>query len=106
MNRHISDSQVERIADYELGDGASSNVNSFRVDVGSFTLSAIVLCAIACGYCVSVAWDVSRKFHDESVDIQEQYQRERNHVIELEARTKVNADEISALKQELDHVRR
>lgn len=87
--------------------GDRSN-QSIVIDNGKY-VAAIVVCAVVCGLCAAVSWwsvsasrDVTIGFRDESLDIQDQYQKERNHVIELEARLKILGDEV----EEMQHVRR
>src|SRR5689334_2382637 len=90
---------------------ANRNDNSIVIDTGKHA-ATLALCAILCGLCAAVSWwaveaqhDIAVRYRDDSLNTQEEFQKVRNHVIELEARTKVNADEIAALKQELAHVR-
>lgn len=98
--------------DFDPTQSAGDRSNqSIIIDTGKHT-AALAVCAVICGICAAVSWwavhtqdEIATRYRDDSLYVQEQYQKERNHVIELEARTKVNADEITALKQELRHVR-
>ena len=70
-------------------------------------ISAVALCAIVCGLCAAISWwavyeqrDTARRYRDDSIDMQDKYDRERNHVIELEARLKIQGEEIQEMKHE------
>lgn len=76
------------------------NNQSIIIDNGKY-MAVIVVLAIVCGFCANVAWRMQSDFRNDAIDIQDQYQKERNHVIELEARLKILGDEV----QEMKHVR-
>lgn len=78
--------------------GGNANRNSITLVDGR--LSAVVICAALCGICTAISFTVWRSYHDDAVDIQDQYQKERNHVIELEARLKILGDEVQEMKHE------
>lgn len=89
------------------GEQGDRSAQIIQVDASKHA-TLIAVCALVCGICAAVSWwavneqrSVSVKYHDDSVDLQDQYLKERNHVIELEARLKVLGDEV----QELKHVR-
>lgn len=72
-------------------------------------VAAVAICAAICGLCAAISWwavqeniKTALRYRDDSIDMQMQYEKERNHVIELEARQKFLADQL----QELSHVRR
>ena len=92
-----SDSQI--VDAIEVKTDAPVAVSSSKSDGGKST--AHVICAVLCAISATIAIGCAYAFHDDSLDLQDQYQKERNHVIELEARQKALADEISYLKQEV-----
>ncbi len=82
-----------------------------QIDNGKH-ISAVAICAALCGIAaVFAGWSVYKwheyavRYRDDSVDLQMQYEKERNHIIELEARLKVLGDEVQSLK-ESTYVRR
>ena len=91
---------TDRVQDF-CAEASERSAQVIQIDNGKH-VAAVAFCAIVCGFCAALCWKMSVSFHDDSVDIQDQYQKERNHVIELEARLKVQGDQI----QEMSHVRR
>lgn len=94
----------------QLNEGRANN-QSIIIDTGKHA-AGLAICAIVCGLCAAISWwavseqrAIAIRYHDDAVDVQDQYQKERNHVIELEARLGVLGDEVRNLK-ESDHVRR
>lgn len=69
-----------------------------QIDMGK-GFAAMLVCAVISGICATISFTVWRSAHDDSVDIQDQYQKERNHVIELEARLKILGDEVQHMKE-------
>lgn len=64
-------------------------------------VTAVAVCAVVCGLCLmGTCWSLYQMHwtevhhHDDAMDLQDEYQKVRNHVIELEARTKVLTDEV------------
>lgn len=80
-----------------VADNRSAQV--IQVDTGRH-VAVVAICAVICGICTTISFTTWRAMHDDMVDVQDQYQKERNHVIELEARLKVLADELQELKHE------
>lgn len=78
--------------------GGNANRNSITLIDGR--LSVIAICAVLCGVCAAISFTVWRSYHDDAVDIQDQYQKERNHVIELEARLSFLTNEVQEMKHE------
>ena len=77
-----------------------------QIDNGKH-VAAVAICAVVCGLCAALSWwavskqgDISDRYHGDSVDWQNQHERERNHVIELEARLKILGDEVQEIKHE------
>lgn len=97
------------IADpYVHGEQGERSAQIISIDVSRHA-AVVAVCAVVCGICVAVSWwaiaeqrAIGVRFHDDSVDMQDQYQKERNHVIELEARLNVLSNQV----QELTHVPR
>lgn len=90
-------------ADYPMveqnNEGKANQFASVVIDNGKY-MAVVVILAVICGFCANVSWRMQNDFRNESIAIQDQYQKERNHVIELEARQKVLADELQELKHE------
>lgn len=85
--------------------GERSN-QSIVIDNGKY-MAVVAVLAIVCGLCAAISWwavteqhAVAIQFRDASLDTQDQYQKERNHVIELEARLKILGDEVQEIKHE------
>lgn len=93
-----SDSQI--VDSNEIETDGPVAVSSSKSDGGRAT--ALVICTALCAISAVIAVRVAYSYHDDSVDIQDQYQKERNHVIELEARLHTLTDEV----QEIRHERR
>lgn len=94
--------------DYPQQSAGDRSNQSIIIDTGKYA-AAMVLCAVVCGVCSGVTWwavdrqrEVSDRYHSDTVDWQNQHERERNHIIELEARLQIQGQEI----QEMKHVRR
>lgn len=87
--------------------GDRSN-QSVIIDNGKY-MAVVAVLAVICGGCAVATWnstgrqaDIGKRYSEDSMYTQDQYQKERNHVIELEARLKILGDEV----QEMKHVRR
>lgn len=89
---------ADRLPDFHAEAGERS-AQVIQIDMGK-GLAAMLVCAVICGMCATVCWTTWRSYHDDSVDIQDQYQKERNHVIELEARLHTLTDDVEALRHE------
>jgi hypothetical protein len=89
----------DRIPDYAVrarNGGRSAQV--IQIDSSKHAL-IMAVSAFVCGVCVLASLILLRVSHDDLVDVQDQYQKERNHVIELEARLKILGDELQELKR-------
>lgn len=92
---------VNEFDPYIAQENADRGAQVIQID-SSKHVTMVAVCAIVCGLCAAISFTCWRAAHDDLVDVQDQYQKERNHVIELEARQKVLADELEELKH---HVR-
>ena len=96
---HDDENIVDRIrAAFAQAAGERSN-QSIIIDNGKY-LAVIVVLAVVCGFCANVSWTIQKDYRNDRITLQDEYQKERNHVIELEARLGVAVDEIRELKHE------
>lgn len=91
-----SDGQI--VDGIEIDADAPVAVSSSKSDGGKAT--ALVICTALCAISAVIAVRVAYSYHDDSVETWEQYQKERNHVIELEARLNALTGEVQELKHE------
>lgn len=79
--------------------GDRSN-QSVIIDNGKY-MAAIVVLSLIAGVSGAVAWWAATSYREDSLEIQDEYQKERNHVIELEGNQKSQAEEIHDLQRQL-----
>lgn len=95
------------LADYPVEQSNDGRANqSIIIDNGKY-IAAVTICAVTCGLCLCASiWAISEQhkltseYRENYLDTQDEYQKERNHVIELEARQKALADELQEMKHE------
>lgn len=80
--------------------GGSANRNTATVIDNGKYIAAVAICAAICGLCAAQSWSIYQDSRNIGNDLQDEYQKTRNHTIELEARLKVLADEVQEMKHE------
>lgn len=77
---------------------------SIIIDNGKY-MAVVVVLAIVCGLSTAMSFSIYQDSRNLKIDLQDEYQKTRNHTIELEARTKVLADEVQNLKEKVNERR-
>ena len=98
MHRENSDGGWQY--DCSIDAAAPVAVSSSKSDGGRAT--AHVICAVLCAISTTIAVACAYSYREDTLSTRDEYQKERNHVIELEARLHALTEQV----EEMNRVRR